>query len=391
MFAPFAKIRASAVRWLQSSSLWKRGVLWLLVFTSVFAAGGFLFVWLGFAPVAASAGHWPLTDWFLHFAMRNAVETRSLGTKVPPLDDPAAVLKGAGHYATGCAPCHGAPGEARSLIAQQTTPPPPFLPHKIPGWKPGQLFWIVKNGVKFTAMPAWPALEREDEIWAMVAFLQQLPGMSAERYERLAYGSRADIGPGQDASPDRLRALAEPLGAVLANCSRCHGNEGQGRGTGAFPKLALQREAYLLASLRAFADGERYSGVMQPVAAGLNDDTMAALAEHFARRVKPVQSPSGLEKADAIERGRLIAEQGVFEQGIPACIDCHGPRAGPRNPMYPNLAGQYADYLLLQLRLFKSGQRGGTPYAHVMTTVAQRVSEQQMRDLAVYFASLSHQ
>lgn len=60
-----------------------------------------------------------------------------------------------------------------------------------------------------------------------------------------------------------------------------------------------------------------------------------------------------------------------------------------RNPAYPVLAGQYADYLVLQLQLFKAQQRGGSDYAHIMRRVAAGLSLAQMRDVARYYASLS--
>jgi cytochrome c553 len=56
--------------------------------------------------------------------------------------------------------------------------------------------------------------------------------------------------------------------------------------------------------------------------------------------------------------------------------------------MYPQLAGQYAEYLALQLRLFKDDRRGGTPYAHIMRMVAARLTPEQIAAVAAYYASL---
>jgi Cytochrome C oxidase, cbb3-type, subunit III len=74
------------------------------------------------------------------------------------------------------------------------TPPPPYLPPRIPKWEPNELFYIVKHGIKFTGMPAWPALDRDDEVWAMVAFLRQFPKLDADEYRRLAQGEAAPSG-----------------------------------------------------------------------------------------------------------------------------------------------------------------------------------------------------
>src|SRR3546814_1002594 len=69
--------------------------------------------------------------------------------------------------------------------------------------------------------------------------------------------------------------------SVPGDCARCHGRDGAGRGTDAFPKLAGLDEAYLLASLQAFASGERRSGIMQPIAADLDAGELRAMAGHY--------------------------------------------------------------------------------------------------------------
>lgn len=372
--------------WLTGGS-WKRVLAAVALMGALAGVGGVTLVSLGLVPISASSGHWTATGWVLHYAMRRAVSTQSMGITVPPLDDPALVLKGAGHYHTGCLACHGGPGQERSLIVQQMTPEPPFLPPRIERWEPQELFWIVKNGVKFTAMPAWPAQKRDDEVWAVVAFLQAMSTMSPERYRQLALGGRADQ-PAKPVTPDHLRPLQDPLGPVLANCNRCHAEDGGGRGEGAFPRLAGQREAYLLGALQAYASGKRHSGIMQPIAAGLEPDVLEALAQHYAE-LPPVSRTDAPEPLpDSLVQGRSLAERGVRERGIPSCVHCHGPKESSRNPMYPNIAGQYAPYLKLQLELFTTGKRGGTEYAHIMHSAAQRLTPEQMQALADYYASL---
>jgi cytochrome c553 len=57
--------------------------------------------------------------------------------------------------------------------------------------------------------------------------------------------------------------------------------------------------------------------------------------------------------------------------------------------MYPNLAGQYPEYIKLQLELFKVGHRGGTSYSHLMRHVAGHLSSGEMDDLATFFSGLT--
>lgn len=367
--------------------VWRRGLGLLALLLAVAGVGGLVVMGSGIIPNRASDGHWAVTEWFLSTATRQSVATQSLLIEAPPLDDPALVLKGAGHFDTGCSPCHGNPDNRKPSVAGQMTPSPPYLAEVVGSWTAPQLFYIVKHGIKFAGMPSWPALERDDEVWAMVAFLQLLPGLDEAAYRALVHGDA----PGS-AEPVELQGLLEPreaAGAVRTSCGRCHGADGWGRNAGAFPRLAGQREVYLAAALQAYAAGARPSGVMEPVAAGLDRDEIAALARYYAR-LPPAPPLVGGDPA-AIERGRRIALRGVPRDRVPACAACHGPaeQAIARNEHYPRLAGQYANYLELQLELFQQGKRGGSPYGHVMRHVGISLTKEQMRDAALFYASLA--
>jgi hypothetical protein len=76
-------------------------------------------------------------------------------------------------------------------------------------YTPEQLFSIVKHGIKFTGMPAWPVQQRDDEVWAMVAFLRRLPDLDAAGYRRLAYGE-PDVGSGAEPPLPATGAAAPP-------------------------------------------------------------------------------------------------------------------------------------------------------------------------------------
>lgn len=245
----------------------------LVVAGIVAALAGAGVAWFGLYDVAASVGHSPPVELLLHFAMRRSVIDHAAELASPNLDDPLLLQRGALHYASGCAACHGAPGQLASPIAQGMTPVPPGLYSVAREFDPSQLFWIVKNGVKMTAMPAWPAPGRSDEIWAMVAFLRHLPELKTADYAALV---------GTQPASSWLPGAAT-TGAAFdpAPCANCHGADGRGR-DGLFQSIAGLSEPELDAALRGYRDGSRPSGFMQPVAAQLSDAQIVAAAKYYA-------------------------------------------------------------------------------------------------------------
>lgn len=368
----------------------RTAVTCLIVAALVLIVGGIfggLFVMIsGIVPIKASNGHWPITAALLDFAKRRSVSTYTLGVTPPGLDDRALQLRGGGHYDFACEPCHGSPVLQQPRIPKAMTPPPPDLRAVVFTYQPEDLFYIVKHGIKFTGMPAWPAQTRDDEVWAVVAFLRQLPHLDAEGYNELAGLTQAAPG---DKLPleDLVGEMSTVPDVVTENCARCHGIDGRGRNAGAFPRLDGQRPEYLSSSLRAYAAGRRHSGIMEPLSAHLGDDDIRSIAEYYSSLPSAVPAPKAPADTAAIERGRLLATNGDPGRLVPACRECHGPGV-TRNAHYPRLSGQYADYIVQQLHLFRSHGRGGTEYLNIMMKVAGQLTEEQMHDVAQYYAAL---
>jgi cytochrome c553 len=358
----------------------------LAVLAAAAAFGGLAVAAAGVIPLRASAGHWAVTNWLLHFAMERSVVTHSLLIEAPPLDDPARAIRGATHYERGCRSCHGSVLGRTPRVAEAMLPPPPYLPPRVSRWSPEQLFYIVKHGIKFTGMPAWPAPRRDDEVWDVVAFLLALPRLDAGAYRELTVGgSNASGGGGLAALPRAVPERGRGLELIRDACASCHGLDGAGR-DGAFPVLAGQQGEYMTRALHAYHDGRRHSGVMEPVAASLSDSDVADATRYYAGL--PRRSREAASSAASIARGRALAARGVRSRRIPACIECHGPSAVPTNPAYPILAGQPAGYLRQQLLLLQQGRRGGSEYAHLMQPIARRLRAEEIADLAEYFSSV---
>jgi cytochrome c553 len=336
----------------------------------------------GVMPIKASSGHWRITAALLDFAKTRSVSTHSWGIDPPPLDDQALILRGAGHYESACLPCHGGPGRQIPPVMSAMTPTPPELGRRITRWTPEELFSIVKHGIKFTGMPAWPVQQRDDEIWAMVAFLRLVPQLDAAGYRRLSHGA-----PDVTETPALPRGGGEPPPrAVRDVCWRCHGVDGTGRGPGAFPSLAGQRSEYLYASLRAFRSRSRSSGIMGEVAAKLDDAAMRDAAVYYGRL--PPRNPELSRDEASRARGETLATVGVPARDIPACVECHGPTTLPRNPMYPVLTAQQINYLMSQLVLLQERRRGGTSNVDLMHAFVNRLTRDEIRDVATHYAAL---
>jgi mono/diheme cytochrome c family protein len=118
------------------------------------------------------------------FARERSIEVRASGVKVPPLGNPAMIAEGAEHYNAMCTGCHLAPGMRENVMRPGLNPKPPILA-SLPPEEPAEQFWIIKHGLKMTAMPAWGETHSDEEIWNVVAFLQKLPEMSPTRYHGL--------------------------------------------------------------------------------------------------------------------------------------------------------------------------------------------------------------
>jgi mono/diheme cytochrome c family protein len=95
------------------------------------------------------------------------------------------IMEGFRHYREMCVGCHLAPGVDATEIREGLLPKPPRLQKAVEEWTPEELFWITKNGVKMTGMPAWGPTHSDAKIWAIVAFLEKLPHMTAAQYQEM--------------------------------------------------------------------------------------------------------------------------------------------------------------------------------------------------------------
>jgi mono/diheme cytochrome c family protein len=165
-------------------------------FVGVFAALMLIlaaaFVYFGIYNIAADAPHTPVVHSLIESLRDRSIAVRARGITPPAdLNSPQRVAAGAGLYSEMCSSCHLGPGVERSELSQGLYPRAPELA-KAQDLSAGEQFWIIKHGVKLSAMPAWGKTHPDPLIWDMVAFVRRLPGMSPEEYKRLVASAPED-------------------------------------------------------------------------------------------------------------------------------------------------------------------------------------------------------
>lgn len=164
-------------------------VLKLVGLLAVLVLAVLLFIFSGVYNVAASSPDSGLIAWGLKTTQERSVhrayESLEGKVQIPPLDDAEKIRTGLVHYHEMCVTCHGAPGIKVSEIGQGLNPFPPELAARAAEDEPLETYWIVKNGIKMTGMPSFGVTHTDDEIWAIVAFLNRLPKLSPQEYQAM--------------------------------------------------------------------------------------------------------------------------------------------------------------------------------------------------------------
>lgn len=172
----------------------------LFALTALAGLGGLGLLYSGLYPVGADVPHNRLTYWALETLRERSISRAIRDIEVPSLADPQQLLAGGADYNDMCAGCHLKPGKASSDLSQGLYPQPPNLAlgdethghayggddaHGERNTVAARQFWIIKHGIKASGMAAFGPTHDDQRIWAMVAFLQQLPMLTPEQYQIL--------------------------------------------------------------------------------------------------------------------------------------------------------------------------------------------------------------
>ena len=212
----------------------------------------------------------------------------------------------------------------------------------------------------------------------------------------IAYLACLALGPQVAAAnePAAVTGSAEAGATKAAVCTACHGPSGNSANP-EWPSLAGQNAAYIREQLAMFKAKKRNNPIMFPIIEGLSEQDFADLGAYFA-----AQTPAGLEADPSYwKAGEALYKAGDAARNIPACTACHGPAGqGHSASGYPALRAQHSVYTVKQLQDYLTQNRyrdtadsatvHQTRNSAMMTTVAARLTPEDIRNLASYLQGL---
>lgn len=156
----------------------------------------------------------------------------------------------------------------------------------------------------------------------------------------------------------------------MKKCIKCHGESGEASGTG-MPNLTAQDPEYFVSAMTAYVDGGRSHSLMKKLAGSLDETNLQEMGVFYA--VQEPQRTQTQGEGDA-NVGRRLSEP---------CEPCHGVDGNAKQPSMPTLAGQDAKYFVKAMKHYKDGTRK----YQKMFEAAENLNEQDMIDLATYYAA----
>jgi cytochrome c553 len=173
--------------------------------------------------------------------------------------------------------------------------------------------------------------------------------------------------------------------AKATTCAACHGLDGN-PASPLYPKLAGQHESYITRQINLFKGRQRDNPIMMGFAMPLSDQDMHDIGAYFASK----SSLPGVADTQLVARGEALYRGGDATTGTPACMACHAAD-GRGNPGagYPQLAGQFADYVSLKLKDWQAGKTwGNDDRAKIMPMIAKTLSDADVAAVSSYIEGL---
>lgn len=171
----------------------------VLAVICVLAALGLYVVYSGIYNVSADGVPPRFERWLFGTLSDRSIARHARGIQVPDLRAEDHAAAGYQVFRAQCTSCHGAPGVPPDGFGMGLYPPAPSLNgSEVQEWSDSELYWIAKNGIRHTGMPAFGFVLSDEELWNLVAFLRRLPELSDDAFR--TFGERAET-PAEAPSP----------------------------------------------------------------------------------------------------------------------------------------------------------------------------------------------
>jgi mono/diheme cytochrome c family protein len=160
-----------------------RTLLGVVAACVVLPAAVFGYFRLGLAGTSSDANPPAWETVVMQSAVHASVHRSAKGIQAPPpgnVDD--AMVEGGRLYLNGCAGCHGTPGKPGQDVSSY--PRVPQLPQIGTQYSEPELYWIVKHGIRNTAMSAYGPFYSDKELWALTSFLRRIDHLPPGVLER---------------------------------------------------------------------------------------------------------------------------------------------------------------------------------------------------------------
>jgi mono/diheme cytochrome c family protein len=248
---------------------WWTVTLTLCVSAVVALLAGILFIYLGIYNVAALEQHGPAANWLFHTVALRSIGRRAQDIVVPKLDGPERIARGLALYRRNCLQCHGGPGVGPAAFAMGLMPGAPPLPQVAREWPANEVYWVVRNGIKMTAMPAWRYRMTDSELWDVVAFVETLPRLAPADYgaQVVAQDAKGPPTTGDDTGYAAVAGNAAHGKVALEQyaCASCHIIPGVVAPPGRIgPTLAAMGDRSIVAGLLANAPEGMVAWIRHP-------------------------------------------------------------------------------------------------------------------------------
>ena len=163
----------------------KKIILTIIITLAILIGIFVIYIYSGAYNVSQLVQHTAITKWIVTTTMHHSINARDKNIKVPPMNDSAMIIEGFSVYNQTCSTCHGGPGIEPDELAKGLYPKPPVFYKSNDMPDTTEAFWVIKNGIKYTAMPAFGPTHSDQKICAITDFLlNKLHKMSPAEYQQ---------------------------------------------------------------------------------------------------------------------------------------------------------------------------------------------------------------